>query len=219
MKSINLELKQYIETEILPQYDANNIGGHGKEHIQTVIERSFEIINEFELDVNKDMVYTIAAFHDIGYKENPEEHEEVSSTKFKNDKNITKFFNNEQIEIIAEAIVDHRASLEYEARSIYGKIVSSADREISVENMLKRSIQYQAGKLSSKNPTINEIIEASYKKLSSKYGEGGYAKMYYPDKKYLDYLNGMQKLLENKEEFIKTEMELAEELLIGRIKC
>lgn len=77
MKSINPELKQYIETEILPHYDVNNIGGHGKEHIQTVIERSFEIINEFELDVNKDMVYTIAAFHDIGYKENPEEHEEV----------------------------------------------------------------------------------------------------------------------------------------------
>ena len=212
MKSINPELKQYIETEIFPKYDANNIGGHGKEHIQTVIERSFEIINEFELDVNKDMVYTIAAFHDIGYKENPEEHEEVSSTKFKNDKNITKFFNNEQRDIIAEAIVDHRASLEYEARSIYGKIVSSADREISVENMLIRSLRFQRDKHAKENPTLEQIMEYSFQKLSSKYGKEGYAKMYFPDQKYQDYLAEMQALFSSKELFFERERQIAESI-------
>lgn len=215
MKNVSEELKKYIDTQILPQYDANNIGGHGREHIEVVIERCFEIIREFDLDVNVDMVYTIAAFHDIGYKENPDEHEEVSSEMFKKDEEIAEFFDNEQINIIAEAIVDHRASLEYEARSIYGKIVSSADREVSLERMLTRSVLYQKDKLAKQNnciPTVQQIIEASYKKLSSKYGKGGYAKMYFPDKKYVDYLENMQDLLENKEKFIDAEMQLATKL-------
>ena len=168
MEEINKNLEKYIENNVLPQYDTNNIGGHGRDHIETVIKRSFEIVKEFNLDVDKNMVYTIAAFHDIGYKENPDEHEEVSSEKFKQDKEIAKFFNNEQREVIAEAIVDHRASLEYEARSIYGKIVSSADRETSVNNMLTRSILYQADKHKAENPNIEQVIEYSYKKLSSK---------------------------------------------------
>ncbi len=212
MEEVNQNLEDYIEKKVLPQYDANNVGGHGKEHIETVINRSFEIVKEFNLDVNKDMVYTIAAFHDIGYKENPDQHEEVSSEKFKQDKEIAKFFNDEQIKVIAEAIVDHRASLEYEARSIYGKIVSSADRETSVENMLTRSILYQADKHKAENPTIEQVIEYSYKKLSSKYGKGGYAKMYYPDKKYTQYLDKMQELLEKKDKFIEAEMNLAKTL-------
>lgn len=209
MLEVNKELKKYIGDRVFPQYDINNMGGHGIPHIQTVIQRCFEIIEEFGLDVNADMIYTIAAFHDIGYRQDPDNHEEVSSQMFLRDSNMSRFFTPEQIQIISEAIVDHRASLEYEARSIYGKIVSSADRETSVTNMLKRSILYQADKHSSENPSVDQVIEYSFKKLSSKYGKGGYAKMYYPDQKYLDYLATMQELLENKEKFIQAEKEIA----------
>ena len=212
MKEINKELKKYIALNVFEQYDINNMGGHGLDHIKTVIERCFEIIKAFDLDVDIDMIYTIAAFHDIGYRQDPDRHEEVSSEMFRKDQNMRKFFNDEQIEIIAEAIVDHRASLEYEARSIYGKIVSSADRETSVRNMLERSILYQADKHSSENPSVSQVIDYSYKKLSSKYGKGGYAKMYYPDKKYLDFLSNMQSLIEDKNKFIEREKELAKNL-------
>lgn len=209
---MNKDLKKYIDENILPQYDANNVGGHGREHIETVIQRCFEIIKEFNLDLNEDMIYTIAAFHDIGYKQNPEKHEEVSSEMFKNDDVIREFFTDEQIDIIAEAIVDHRASLEYEARSIYGKVVSSADRDTSVENMLKRSFLYHADKYKHENPSVEQVMEYSYKKLLSKYGKGGYAKMYYPDKKYLDYLEHMQSLLENKDKFMQAQIEIVKRL-------
>ena len=37
MEKINKQLKQYIEENILPQYDLNNIGGHGIDHIKTVM--------------------------------------------------------------------------------------------------------------------------------------------------------------------------------------
>ena len=105
------ELKKYVEENIMIQYDANNVGGHGREHIETVSARSFELAKVFDLDVNPDMVYVVAAFHDIGYRVNPDEHEAVSSQMFLQDKNIQKFFSEEQIQVIAEAIVDHRASL------------------------------------------------------------------------------------------------------------
>ena len=47
----NEELKKYIEQYILPEYDKNE-SGHGIDHIQYVIKRSFELVNENNLDVN-----------------------------------------------------------------------------------------------------------------------------------------------------------------------
>jgi len=193
----------YVEDKVLPLYDTN-IGGHGRDHIVTVILRSFEIMAEFKLALNPKIVLITAAYHDIGYKKDPDNHEQVSSEMFLADKEIQKFLEPEEVKITAEAIVDHRASLEYEARSEYGKLVSSA--ETSVENMLKRSFLYQADKHADENPSVEQIIEYSFKKLTKKFGKDGYAKMYYPDKKYTDYLSEMQDLLDNKQKFIEREM-------------
>lgn len=198
----------YVEDKVLPLYDTN-IGGHGRDHILTVIMRSFEIKKEFDLSLKNKLILIIAAYHDIGYKKDPDNHEQVSSEMFLADKEIQKFLEPDEVQIVAEAIVDHRASLEYEARSEYGKLVSSADRETSVENMLKRSFLYQADKHADENPTIEQVIEYSFKKLTKKFGKDGYAKMYFPDKKYTEYLKGMQELLENKDKFIAREMKFA----------
>ena len=211
MEEINKDLKKCIEENIFPQYENNNIGGHGIDHIKYVIERSFEIIKEFNLDVDKNMAYVTAAYHDLGYKRNPEKHEEVSSEMFKEDQNMNKFFNEEQINAIADAIADHRASSNHEARNIYGKIVSSADRNISVNTTLKRSILFYKTKYKNENIKDMDIIENSYKKLSSKYGKGGYAKMYYPDNKYNEFIKSMEELIENKDEFINKELEIIRE--------
>ena len=198
----------YVEDKVLPLYDTN-IGGHGRDHILTVIMRSFEIKKEFDLSLKNKLILIIAAYHDIGYKKDPDNHEQVSSEMFLADKEIQKFLEPDEVQIVAEAIVDHRASLEYEARSEYGKLVSSADRETSVENMLKRSFLYQADKHADENPTIEQVIEYSFKKLTKKFGKDGYAKMYFPDKKYTEYLKEMQELLENKDKFIAREKKFA----------
>ena len=205
---INKELKKYIEDTIKPQYINNNYGGHGWEHIQDVVYRSFELMGYFNLKINPNMVYVVAAYHDIGYRQDPDNHEKVSSEMFMQDDEMKKYFNDEERKIIAEAIVDHRASLEYEARSVYGKLVSSADRAIDVDNMLRRSIAFQAEKHKNENPTIEEVIEYSFKKLSSKYGNGGYAKMYFKDAKYEGFLERMNELFSDKNEFIKAELSL-----------
>lgn len=64
IKNIEKELIKYIEEEIFPLYSKNE-EGHGIKHIKTVIERSLKFAKEY--DVNLDIVYTVAAYHDIGH--------------------------------------------------------------------------------------------------------------------------------------------------------
>ena len=204
---LNENIVKYIEEKIFPQYDTN-IGGHGIEHVKNVINRSFELNELFHLNLNPNMVYTIAAFHDMGYKVDPENHEQVSADMFYQDEVMKYFFSDEDRQIIYEAIIDHRASLEYEARSVYGKLVSSADRAIDIDIALWGIILFQRDKHKDENLSDLDIIEYAYKKLASKYGKGGYAKMYFPDQKYQDFLNSMQKLVADKEKFIEKELSL-----------
>lgn len=208
---VDSNIVSYALNNVLPKYDSN-IGGHGKDHIITVIYRSFEIIKEFGLDVDPKLIFIAALYHDIGYKKDPDNHEAVSSEMFLSDDEIKTYFTEYEIRLISDAIVDHRASLEYEARNICGKILSSADRETSVENMLKRSFLYQLDKHQNENPSVMDVINYSYEKLSKKYGRQGYAKMYYPDKKYTDFLEEMRLLIENKPAFVDAEVEISKTL-------
>lgn len=204
---LNENIVKYIEEKIFPQYDTN-IGGHGIEHVKNVINRSFELNELFHLNLNPNMVYVIAAFHDMGYKVDPENHEQVSADMFYQDEVMKYFFSDEDRQIIYEAIIDHRASLEYEARSVYGKLVSSADRAIDIDIALWGIILFQRNKHKDENLSDLDIIEYAYKKLASKYGKVGYAKMYFPDQKYQDFLNSMQKLVADKEKFVEKELSL-----------
>lgn len=138
--SINEELVKYIENEILPLYDRNE-EGHGRKHIKTVIRRSIALSKEY--DVNLDMVYTIASYHDIGHYIDRKKHEIISAEIFMNDENVKKYFTEEQRNIIKEAIEDHRASSNHKPRSIYGMIISSADRTImDIDYTIKRTYSY-----------------------------------------------------------------------------
>ena len=132
---VNPKLKEYIEKNIFPLYQRNE-KGHDITHIQYVIERSFELVEQNELAVDLDMVYAIAAYHDIGHYIDSKIHEIISAKIMQEDKTLLSFFNEKQLETIKQAIEDHRASSDHEPRSIYGKIVSSADRNDTVEKCL-----------------------------------------------------------------------------------
>ncbi len=199
---INSELKKYIEENLLVEYQKNEVG-HGISHIQYVIDRSFELVKDNNLDVNYDMVYTIAAYHDIGHHIDSKNHEIVSAKIMYNDKNLSKFFSDEELIIIKEAIEDHRASSKSEPRSIYGKIVSSADRNNTIEDCLKRTYTY--GKKLNPNATDEELFLRAYDVLNNKFGENGYAKFYFKDKKYEEFLKEIRNLLKEKENYINTQ--------------
>lgn len=203
---IREELKKYIEENIFTSYDKNE-DGHKLDHIMYVIDRSFMFASRVP-DVNLEMVYVIAAYHDIGHYIDAENHEKVSGEMLLKDKNLRKFFTDEEIKTMSEAVCDHRASSKSEPRSIYGKIVSSADRNVLVEIPLKRTYSYR--KVHSLNSTLDEIIEESRQHLLDKFGKKGYAttKMYFEDEDYKKFLEDITVLASNEEEFKRRFLEV-----------
>ena len=193
------DLKKYIKELINYHYNLND-KGHGVEHAEYVINRSLKFANEIN-DINYEMVYVIAAYHDVAHHIDAKNHEVFSAQMLIKDEKLKKYFTDEQIKIMSEAVEDHRSSLETEPRSIYGKIVSSADRNTSVEVTLKRCYSYN--KKHSQNLMENEVIEKCRRFLLEKFGEDGYArsKMYFDDKEYEKYLYDITELALNSEKF------------------
>ena len=173
---IQQPLKAYIEQEILPRYDHYD-AAHQRDHIESVINRSLELAKHY--DVNTDMVYAIAAYHDTGICEGRETHHLVSGRIIREDQTLRQWFNEEQIETMAQAAEDHRASSNREPRSIYGKIVAEADRLIVPETVIRRTIQYGLDHY----PEYDK--EGQYERfrqhLLEKYSDTGYLKLWLPE--------------------------------------
>lgn len=198
---INQQLVKYIEETVLPEYEKNE-SGHGLEHIKYVLARSLEFAKQVP-DVNVDMVYAVACYHDIAHHIDAKNHEKVSAEMFKKDSNMTNFFTAEEIEIIYEAIQDHRASGDSEPRSVYGKIVSSADRRTDIDNVMKTMYSYRLKH--SPNFTLEENIEEAYQQLCKKFAYGGYAttKMYFEDIDYQNMIEKAEWFKNHKQDFIE----------------
>lgn len=203
---INKTLKEYIEKSIFPRYKEND-KGHGIDHIMYVIERSVKFAKTIP-DINMNMVYTIAAYHDIGHSIDAKNHETVSASILQEDPKLKEYFTEKEITIMAEAVEDHRASIEYEPRSIYGKIVSSADRNTNIEVPFRRTYEYRIAH--HPESSLKEIMDESYNHLLDKFGKKGYAteKIYFEDLEYQHFLEEISSLLENRSEFDKRYIEI-----------
>ena len=59
-----MNLEQYVEQQIIPRY-AHFDKAHREEHVRMVIAQSLKLAEQIP-DLNRDMVYAIAAFHDFG---------------------------------------------------------------------------------------------------------------------------------------------------------
>ena len=171
-----MTLQEYIEQTILPQYDAFD-GGHKRDHAEAVIRESLLLARAHNAD--EQMAYVIAAYHDLGIKEDRKTHNIISARMIKEDAALRQWFSPEQIDIIADAAEDHRASLGYEPRTIYGKITAEADRLIFPDMVVERCIQYGRAK----HPELDK--EAQWERvaahLEEKYGRNGYLKVWLPE--------------------------------------
>ena len=208
---INNELKNYIKENIFPEYSKNE-PAHNIEHIKYVINRSFKFANTVP-DINYDMVYTIAAYHDIGHHIDSQKHEIISGEIMSKDENLKKFFSQEELKVIKEAIEDHRASSDHEPRSIYGKIVSTADRNITIEDCLSRTYTY--GKKLNPSASDEELYLRAHNVLIKKFGENGYAKFFFEDEEYEKFLKDIRELLSNKKLYIETQRNYINELKVN----
>lgn len=195
--SIDPKLKQYINNNVLPQYSNDN-SGHGIQHIRYVIRRCLNFSKQIP-GININVIYTAAAYHDIAHHIDKHTHEILSAKAFIDDNNVKHFFNSDEIILIKEAIEDHRASANHIPRSIYGKILSTADRSTDVDEFLRRTHAYTLKHFP--NSTEEEILERAITHTQEKYGADGYAKHYIEDEEYTIFLDDINSLLNDENLF------------------
>ena len=197
-KNVRKDLKEYIAENIFPEYDKND-GGHNIAHILEVIRRSFALNDTFKLGLDDNMMYAIASCHDWGKYEDHETHNLIAARNFMNDEGMKKFFNDEERKIIKEAIEDHRSSKEDEPRSVYGKLISSADRNTRIEIVFIRSFFVAHERMPETN--IEEYLDYTIQRLSKKYDEENPENMFFEDETYKVFIQDMRALLKREEDF------------------
>ena len=183
--------KEYIYSEVVPKYSAFD-AAHKEDHALTVIGQSLELMRRRESwlaeqtdvadiwrsEINPDILLAAAACHDIGLINGRERHHLDSGEIIRNDVRLRDWFDNSEIELIAQAAEDHRASGTTAPRSIYGMIVAEADRVIDGETIIRRTIQFGFKHYPDldREAHINRAVEH----LNEKYGRGGYLKLWIP---------------------------------------
>lgn len=135
----SLDLVEFVETQILPRY-ADFDRAHGMEHVTRVVRRSLALAKTTGADI--DMVYVVAAYHDLGLSGPRAIHHLTSGKILMQDARLKRWFSMDQLKIMREAVEDHRASASHMPRSIYGKIVAEADRDLAPDVVFLRTVQF-----------------------------------------------------------------------------
>ena len=190
--NVTQSIRDYVEARIIPLYD-NFDKAHQRDHVRMVIEQSMDLAAQMEVDV--DMVYVIAAYHDIGLCEGREHHHEVSARMLLADNELRKWFTESQLQTMAEAVEDHRASSDHAPRSLYGRIVAEADRFIDPDTIVRRTVQYGMEHY----PELDK--EGHYKRmvqhLREKYGRGGYLHLWFDHSPNAERLEALRKMIDD----------------------
>ena len=172
---MNLEIMEFVESQILPRY--NSFGSsHGLRHVQNVIQESLVLARK--LGADEDMAYVVAAYHDLGLEGPRAIHHLTSGKILISDVRLKRWFSKEQLNIMKEAVEDHRASASRQPRSIFGRIVAEADRELEPETVFTRTVLY--GFEHYPEMTKEQHWERFREHMKEKYSEAGYIHLWIP---------------------------------------
>lgn len=165
---INKELQEYIIKNIFPRYE--KYYSHGMIHVNNVIDNMMMLADYYNLD--KNMAYVIASYHDIGLNVDRENHEQESGKVLASDVELKKYFTEDEINIMKEAVEDHRGSRKTRPRNFYGECVSDSDRDFDIPLLAKRQLA-----TSLKNypnlTTFDEHFERCYEYLCRRLNDSG----------------------------------------------
>lgn len=182
-------LEKYLYGEIVPRYVAFD-AAHREDHALTVMEQSMKLLADrsgwldgnpepqWAVEVDPAMLLTAAACHDLGLSGGRDRHHLDSGVIIRADKRLREWFDQEQIEVIAQAAEDHRASGKTPPRSIYGMLVAEADRVIDGPTIIVRTLQY--GMKHYPDLDRQGHIDRAVAHLREKYGYGGYLRLWIP---------------------------------------
>lgn len=174
--NVSLDLMEFVEKNILPRYAAFD-KAHNLTHINRVISRSLELASKIGADA--DMAYAIAAYHDLGLEGPRAVHHLTSGKILAADQRLLKWFTKEQLKIMKEAVEDHRASTSHTPRSLYGKIVAEADRDLEPSIVFRRTIEYGIDHYPEKNK--EEQWQRFLSHMENKYSSHGYIRLWLPN--------------------------------------
>ncbi|MEE3430522.1 MAG: HD domain-containing protein [Candidatus Cryptobacteroides sp.] len=175
---VNPELEAFIEAEIIPEYKSFG-RSHNVEHVRRVISNSLELAKFLgDGKIDEDMAYAIAAYHDLGMSGPREIHHITSGKILMEDTRLRKWFSPEQLLVMKEAVEDHRASSDHAPRSVYGRIVAEADRDLEPDVVFTRAIEYGLEHY----PELGK--EAQWRRfakhMDEKYSSNGYITLWIP---------------------------------------
>lgn len=204
--SVSLDLMEFVERNILPRYNDFD-RAHSLNHVTGVIRRSLEIAKVMGADMN--MAYTIAAYHDLGLSGPRAIHHLTGGKILSSDARLKKWFTPDQIRIMREAVEDHRASASHAPRSVYGKIVAEADRDLAPESVFRRTIQFGL----SNYPELNDEQQWNrfLNHMNEKYSEQGYIRLWIQNSPNGEKLKAIRDLLRNPKELRRVFNTLYEE--------
>ena len=192
-RHIRKEITEWIDNEIVPQYDAFD-GGHRRDHARYVIDTALGLAEHY--DVDHEMVAVAAACHDLGLSVDRKTHHLESGRIIRGMSELGRWFSPEQIETVAQAAEDHRASSKDEPRSIYGKLVAEADRQIIPEVVIRRTVQFGLKHYPELEREGHWLRTLEH--LEEKYAEGGYLKLWIPESANAARLEDLRKLIRDK---------------------
>ncbi|MBQ4541777.1 MAG: HD domain-containing protein, partial [Clostridia bacterium] len=137
-------LLDYIKKNIRSKYKIFD-KGHDLSHFEFVTKNCVNyakaLISKGE-EIDLDIAYIVGAYHDIGITMGREGHAKSSAEIVRRDEMLKNYYSPETINLIAQAVEDHSSHLDYEPRSIYGKIVADADRNNSKYLVFSRPVKY-----------------------------------------------------------------------------
>lgn len=194
------DLEKYIYEEIVPRY-AEFDPAHREDHALTVIAQALKLLEtmpeEASEGIDRNILLAAAACHDLGLINGRDRHHLDSGEIIRKDARLRQWFSEQEIETIAQAAEDHRASGKSAPRSIYGMLVAEADRVIDGETIIRRTIQFGLNNY----PELDRQghIERAVSHLHEKYGRGGYLKLWIPWSDNAARLAELQDLIENKD--------------------
>ena len=190
MKTIRDSLRQYIENEVIPRY-ASFDKAHREDHARSVMDRAMTMGKAYDID--EEMLLTAAACHDLGLAVDRKTHHLESGRIIREDVRLREWFSPEQVEVIAEAAEDHRASAQTPPRSIYGRLVAEADRMIDPLTIIRRTVQFGL----SHYPELDREghWQRTLEHLHEKYAEGGYLHLLIPGSPNEAPLEALRKII------------------------
>lgn len=186
------EILAYIQKGIIPRYRKFD-PAHREDHVKYVIDAALQMSRFYDVDEN--IVAMAAACHDLGLAEDRRTHHLVSGRIIRGNADLHRWFTPEQIETIAQAAEDHRASSDHEPRTIYGKLIAEADRQIIPETVIRRTIQYGIDHY----PELDREghWQRTLEHLHEKYAEGGYLKLWIPQSPNAARLEELRGIIRN----------------------